>query len=287
MERTIKIGTMILLAVAGFSSRAKCGTVITANLPANTAIVNIDAHADGAAAASGDQSLWYQPFNTSSSLLEYTVQPGTYAFRVVNPSDAAAMFPSLTSGQTSQINTAWTFNAPWATDYLVFTGDAATNTSVSQLFDGAFSNTNGSAGGWVFWGDAASAYAGAITDGFYNLIRTAATGGRNSTNNVTTYTFNAITTLVFAVPDYALSDNSGGVSVLISPLPVLAISVNGSSVALQWTTNASGFKLAETTNLQNAVWNDETQLPDIVNSNYSVTLPVDYSTNRFFRLHNP
>src|SRR5579871_1333287 len=103
MERTYKIGIAISITLAGVLFQAKSGTVITANLPADTAIVNIDARADGAAAFNGDQSLWYQPFNTSSSLLEYTVQPGTYAFRVVNPSDAAAMFPSLSSGQTSQI----------------------------------------------------------------------------------------------------------------------------------------------------------------------------------------
>ena len=172
MERANKIGIVNLLVGAGALLQAKAGTVITANLPVNTAIINIDARADGATFANGDQSLWYQPFNTGGSLLEYTVQPGTYTFRVVNPPDAATMFPSLTSGQTNQINTAWTFNSPWATDYLVFTGDAATNTSLPQLFDGAFSNTNGGPGSWVFYSDAADAYAAASTNGFYNLIRT-------------------------------------------------------------------------------------------------------------------
>ncbi len=284
MKRINKIGAAILFAVAGVLLPAKSGTVITANLPANMAIINIDGRADGSAAFNGDQSLWFQPFNTSSSPLEYTVQPGTYAFRVVNPSDAAAMFPSLTSGQTSQIFTAWTYNSPWITDYLVFSSAALTNSSLPQLFDGAF--PIGSSVG-VFYGNPADAYTAAITNKFYNLIRTAATGGRDSTNDVKTYTFTAATTLVFAVPDYALGDNNGGVSVLITPAPILQINLNGGSVDLQWPTNASGFTLAETTNLQNAVWVDETQLPSIVNSNYSVTLPVDTQTNHFFRLHNP
>src|SRR5579871_2265400 len=165
MKRTNKIGAAILFAVAGVLLPAKSGTVITANLPANMAIVNIDGRADGSAAFNGDQSLWFQPFNTSSSLLEYTVQPGTYAFRVVNPSDAAAMFPSLTSGQTSQIFSAWTFNSPWATDYLVFSNASVANSSLPQIFDGAFSNTNGSSGSWIFYSDATDAYTGAITNG--------------------------------------------------------------------------------------------------------------------------
>src|ERR1700743_2432208 len=86
----------ILLGMAFVLSRAHAGTVITANLPAYTAIVNIDGRADGAASYNGDQSLWFQPFNTGSTLLEYTIQPGTYVFRAINPADAAKLFPALT-----------------------------------------------------------------------------------------------------------------------------------------------------------------------------------------------
>jgi len=53
---------LALLLAASPQAAALGGTVITANLPANTAIVNIDARADGAASYNGDQSLWYQPF---------------------------------------------------------------------------------------------------------------------------------------------------------------------------------------------------------------------------------
>ena len=46
-------------------------------------IININALQDGAAEYGGTPSYndWYQPFNTSNTLLEYTFQPGTYQFR--------------------------------------------------------------------------------------------------------------------------------------------------------------------------------------------------------------
>ena len=212
---------VFLMLALGLALESFAGTVILSNLPPNTAIINIDARADGSAAYNSDESLWYEPFNAGgpAQLLTYTVAAGTYKFRVINPTDAAQMFPGLTSAQTNQIYSGWTFNSPWVTDYLVFDKAAATNTALPQLFDGAFSNTNGAAAGWVFYSTPAAAYAGAISNGFYNLIRTAATGGRNSTNDLTSYTFNNPTTLAFAVPDPGLFDNAGGVSVLVSQQP--------------------------------------------------------------------
>jgi hypothetical protein len=118
---------------------SNAGTILTANLPANTAIVNIDSRADGAAAFNATQSLWFRPFNTGGSLLEYTVQPGTYEFRAVNPTDAGALFPALTASQLATIFTAWTFNSPFITNYLVFDVAAATDASRSQLYAGAIS----------------------------------------------------------------------------------------------------------------------------------------------------
>ena len=154
------------------------GTVITANLPPATAIVNLNATQDGAASYNSDQSLWYQPFSTggAAQLLEYTIQPGTYGFRLVDPADAAQLFPALTSGQLSQIFTAWTYNSPWVADYLVFDSSAATNASVAQMFDGAFSNTNGT---WTTYGSAVAAYTAAITGGFYDLLRPGLPNGRD------------------------------------------------------------------------------------------------------------
>jgi hypothetical protein len=271
-------------------SSLSAGTVITSNLPPNTAIINISATADGAAAFNGDQSLWYQPFNVvgPAQLLEYTVQPGTYGFRVIDPTDAARLFPALTSTQTNQIYTAWTFNSPWVTDYLVFDRAAATNSSMPQLFDGAYSNTNGSSSTWLLYGEPQSAYISAITNGFYNLLRTSATGGRDSTNNLTSYTFASTATLIFVIPDYVLGDNAGGVSVLVSPQPpILSIALGpGTNVTLLWPTNAYGYKLSQTVSLNPAAWSDVLPLPGIVGTNYLEIVPGNFG-NRFFRLYHP
>jgi hypothetical protein len=119
----------LLLAAALIGPCALAGTIIDTNLPANDIIVNINAQADGAALYNGvNQNLWYQPFNIGGSLLEVTLQPGTYSFRVIDQTDAASMFPSLTSGQVNEIGVGgWTFNSPWSTDYIVFDSSAATN----------------------------------------------------------------------------------------------------------------------------------------------------------------
>ncbi len=268
---------------------AIAGTVITNNLPPNTAIINIDSLADGAASYNGDQSLWYHPFSDGGALLKYTIEPGTYRFRIVNPADAATLYPSLTSGQAAQVFTSWTYNTPWITDYLVFDGAAATNFSIPQLFDGAFSNTNGV--DWHAYGSPDDAYNAAIAGGFYNLVRTSETGGRSSSSFSTQYTFNSTTTLVFAVPDNALSDNFGGVSVLISPAisappPTLFISHTGATVTLKWETNASGFVLARASNLFSGAWTSNGISPGVSGTNYSVTLPVD-TPAQFFRLQKP
>jgi len=195
--------------LAASSLAVPAGTVLTANLPANTAIINISGTQDGAATYNGDQSLWYHPFYTGGTthLLTYTVAPGTYFFRALNPVDAAHLFPALTAGQTNQIFTAWTYNSPWTLDYLVFDSAAATNYALPQLFDGSPE---------LVYGSADAAYQASLTNGFNNLIRVGPLG-RNSPLLTTTYTFTNATTLIFVIPDYALSDNNGGVSVLISP----------------------------------------------------------------------
>lgn len=279
----------MVVVAADLSRPALAGTIITANLPANDVIINISGTQDGSADYSGaNQAFWYEPFSTlgAASLLEYTMQPGTFGFRVIDPADAAQMFPSLTSTQLSQMYTAWTFNSPWVTDYLVFDSSAATNSSVYQLFDGAFSNTNGV--NWLTYSDAAAAYAGAITNGFYNLIRPGP-AGRSGTNYITSYTFRTAETLIFAVPDYDLGDNSGGVSVLIAPAapivpPLLAVSGSQGLVMLSWPTNANGFFLEVNSNLVATGWNTVTNIPAILNTNYVVTLPADFN-HRLFRLY--
>ncbi len=266
------------------------GTIITANLPPDTAIININATEDGATTFNGDQTLWYHPFSTggAAQLLEYTLQPGSYTFRVVDPADAAQLFPALTVGQTNQIFTAWTYNSPWVTDYLVYDSAAATNFAIPQIFDGAFSNiTNGL---WQQFGNATNAYTAAVSEGLCDLIRTGP-AGRDGTNYSTVYTVATNETLIFVVPDYALSDNSGGVSVLISPaipvIPVVLTIVPGTdTVTLEWPTNASGYNLQQTTNSLPGAWSFVTNSPFVLNTNFAVTLPIG-STNQFFRLQHP
>ncbi|HEX5398251.1 MAG TPA: hypothetical protein VFY06_04310 [Verrucomicrobiae bacterium] len=244
---------------------------------------------DGSASYNGDQALWYRPFNASAGpLLTYTIQPGTYSFRVINPAAAMGLFPSLTLAQAGQIFTAWTFNSPWVTDYLVFDNAASTNNTIPQLFDGAFSNTNGGSGNWIFYGNAGAAYTAAITNGFYNLIRTSATGGRDSTNVIISYTFNSATTLIFVIPDSGLYDNSGGVSVLISPAnPLLAIeTAPPGAVRLKWPTNDPAFNLESSTNLATTNWSAVLPGPVTAGGLYVVTNHMDVP-QRFYRLHKP
>jgi hypothetical protein len=196
----------LLLATSPLAT-AFGGSVITANLPANTAIVNINAQTDGAANYNGDLSLWYQPFSNNGSLPQLSLPAGTYAFRVISPGDASALYPALTSGQTSQMFTAWTYNSPWIEDYLVFSSAALSNGSVPQLFDGAPGPS---------FGNANAAYADALASGYADKIRTGPLG-RNSTTLTDRYTFATATNLVFVIPDNGLGDNNGGVSILITP----------------------------------------------------------------------
>jgi hypothetical protein len=219
---TNKLPIMVIVLL-GFAGATRGGTVITANLPPGSAIINIDGTADGAANYSfnspGDfQTRWYQPFNTSGNLLEFTVQPGTYALRVIDPTDAHSIFPSLKSIQLNQIYTSWTFNRPWISTYLAFDDSAKSNPNESQLIYGAI--------GLGFAGDnAADAYQAAKTGNggqstpWFNQFYA---GEAFHSPLDFEYTFTSVETLIFAVPDYFLPDNSGGVSVLISaavPVP--------------------------------------------------------------------
>ena len=100
------------------------------------------------------------------------------------------------------------------------------------------------------------------------------------------YIFTNTETLIFIVPDYDVNDNAGGVSVVVSPAAVLSITAGAGVVTLQCAGDAPEFTLSQTTNLQPASWSDVTNIPTTVNTNYSVTLPLDATTSRFFRLHD-
>jgi hypothetical protein len=139
MRTTFQTLTVLISAVLFSSSSATfAGTVTTTDLPPGTSIVNIDGRADGAATFSNDvyQSYWYQPFENPAPP-SLTLLPETYRFRVINPADAAALYPSLTAAQLGQVYTGWTYKSPWGTDYLVYNSSALTNPYESQLFDGA------------------------------------------------------------------------------------------------------------------------------------------------------
>lgn len=133
------LGAAFLAAPGAFA-----GTIINTNLPAGDIIVNIGGTTDGAAEYGGtNQDFWYQPFNVNGQLLEVTLNPGTYSFRILDETDAASMFPDLTSTQLAEIGQGgWTFNSPWSTDYMVFDSSAATDPTEPQLFSGAI-NRNG------------------------------------------------------------------------------------------------------------------------------------------------
>jgi hypothetical protein len=205
----------LIIASYGFvAGIASAGTVITTNLPSGTTIVNIDSRADGAGAFSSDsaQSFWYQPTPTAPSV---TLLAGTYRFRIIDPSDAATLYPNLTSSQRNQIYTGWTFNSPWSENYLVFKSSALNDPNESQLFDAAIDPA------FTLYGSAAAAYSGTIANGYYNKIRLAPPGraGKALCDYEGLYTLSATTTLLFVIPDNGLFDNTGGVSVVVTAVP--------------------------------------------------------------------
>jgi hypothetical protein len=202
----------IAASICLIGEKVPAGTVINTNLPTGTTIVNIDARADGAAAYNGDQSLWYQPTSTAPSV---TLPAGTYRFSVINPSDAATLYPNLTSAQRSQIYTGWTYNSPWIENYFVFKSSALNDASEFQLFDGALDPAGTS------YSSADAAYSGTKANGYYNKIRLAPPGraGTALCDYQGLFTLTATTTLLFVIPDSGLFDNSGGVSVVVTAVP--------------------------------------------------------------------
>jgi PEP-CTERM motif len=214
----MKIKFAVMALTAGLLGSAASAQVLTADLPSNTYIVNVSGTQYGAGASSGSpfgsQSFWYQPFFTggATSLLSLTLAPGTYSFTLVDPHDASVLYPSLTSGDLSQIFTSWTYNSPFTTSYLVFNSTAASNPSEHQLFSGGnFAGT--------FYFSAQASYDAMVAAGDASQLQTGAAGGRDDLATFqTSYTFASTTTLDFAVPDSGLFDNGGGVSILVRNL---------------------------------------------------------------------
>src|SRR5262249_46612166 len=155
------------------------------------------------------QTRWYQPFRQGGgNLLEHTVQPGTYNFRIVNPTDAALLYPSLTQTQLNQVYTGWTFNSPWVSSWLAFDVSAASNPNEPQrLYASIGYDPNN--GGALAYPDAQTAYQAAKTGNsgtvapWYNQFFA---GEAFHSPLVTQYTFATPETLIFAVPDWYLPD---------------------------------------------------------------------------------
>jgi hypothetical protein len=194
---------------------AQAGSVITANLPPRTAIVNIDARQDGALNYDGPQDKWYRPFSSlgAGSLLTYTIEPGVYRLIIINPTLAAQQFPALTTTQLNSMYTAWTYNSPWITNYMAWDIAAATNFSLQQILSGA----TGTAG----FGNAQAAFDAAYANNYADELKLPP-GGRLTGVPARRISFPSAQTLVFGIPDPGLFDNAGGVSVLISPIPMPA-----------------------------------------------------------------
>jgi hypothetical protein len=264
----------VWVASAGFLLPAAitAGPIITNNLPGGTAIVNISATQSGAASHTGDWSLWYSPFFTggAAGLLQYTVQAGTYDFRVIDGSDAAQLFPALTAADTNDIFTAWnsqlSASPRWHVRYLVFPGGAAQDSSVACIIN------LGQPGEFY---SAVDAYNAAATNDYFR----------------STYTFTNSQTLIFAISDSYLADNASGQSVLVTPVPtnppvltILLASNHPPTLTFQWSTSAAGYILQESLDLQ-AAWTNTTNVPAITGTNYSVTLAANRAM--FFRLYRP
>jgi uncharacterized protein (TIGR03437 family) len=231
-------------------------TVITTNLPVGMAIVNISGATStptvgGNGAADyynpngANQTTWAAPFNTVGQFLEYTIPPGTYTIRVIDPADAAVAFPALTQSQLNSMWTAWSYSgSSYVTPYLAFDSSAASNSSETQLFSGAegiFPDVP-TATPAAAYNNAITGNGGAITP-YYNEIYPTY---RNATPQKT-ITFPLVgtgpETLLFADPDYDLSDNSDGVSVLIAPYTstpsVTTTSLPGGQVGVPYSLNVT------------------------------------------------
>ncbi len=203
------------IAILAFAQAALAGSLITTNVPTGTTIVNIDARNDGASISRNSDNDWSLPFGNAS----LTLGPGTYSFTIVDRTDAASTFPLLASSQLDTINGAWTYNSPWLTDYLVWDSSATNDSSQLQLFSGAVSRSVAGVPGWDptrGYDNGTDAYAGAKTGGYRDELRFTS---RNSTVSARSFTLTQQRTLVFAIPDYGVGDNTGGVSVIVQSVP--------------------------------------------------------------------
>lgn len=73
---------------------------------------------------------------------------------------------------------------------------------------------------------------------------------------------------------------------LLTPLPSLDITSSGLNVLLSWPTNATGFALAENSDLATTNWGAVMTAPVVTNGQYQVVLPTLPGNSRFYRLQS-
>jgi hypothetical protein len=145
---------------------------------AHATVVNVNARVSGAQPGpfvNGSYSFWHDPFNT----VPLSLAAGAYDFQIVDPAtDSSALY------------TAWSYNSPFITNYLVFLSTDPTH----ELFDGAVSDS-------VLRFSAQAAFDATVAAG----------------KEKTTFSFADPVTLLFAIPDNIVGDNQAGISISVLP----------------------------------------------------------------------
>jgi uncharacterized repeat protein (TIGR03803 family) len=75
----------------------------------------------------------------------------------------------------------------------------------------------------------------------------------------------------------------GTVFSLTLPGPQLTLTPAGPNVILTWPSNATGFTLQSTTNLDSPVWTTNSSAPAVINGQNTVTNPIS-GAQQFYRL---
>jgi uncharacterized repeat protein (TIGR03803 family) len=124
--------------------------------------------------------------------------------------------------------------------------------------------------------------------GFTNLYSFSATSGSKSTNAGGAGPVNLpliANNCVYGMAAKGGTNGNGTIFKILLPGPTLGINLgSGGNAILSWSTNATGFTLQATTNLQGN-WTNYTGSPAIIKGQYEVTNPIQGDAN-FFRLTN-
>jgi uncharacterized repeat protein (TIGR03803 family) len=122
------------------------------------------------------------------------------------------------------------------------------------------------------------------TDGTgFTVLHSFSGGGGSSPNGGLILSDN----ILYGTTSFNSNSGSGNGTIfsitLPSTQPQLTITPSGSNAILTWPTNANGFTLQSTTNLDSPVWTTNSVLPVIINGQYTVTNLIS-GTLLFYRL---